>query len=330
MRTYLFKRILQSIPILIGISIISFAIIQLPPGDYLTTYVNNLRAQGDVIGDEQVKALEAQYGLDQPMYVQYWKWISNFLRGEMGQSFYWNKPVNELIGERIALSIAIALFSLVLTYSIAIPLGLYSAVRQYTLTDNILTVFAFIGVGMPSFLIALVLMYYGSAYFGLSAGGLFSPEYLEAPWSLARVVDLVKHLWLPALIIGISGTAGTIRVMRATTLDELSRPYVEAARARGLTERVAVLRYPARVALNPIMSTIGWQLPAIVSGETIVSLVLGLPTCGPLLYTALVTQDMFLAASFIMILSILTVLGTLLSDLLLAWIDPRIRFGGLQ
>ncbi len=330
MRTYLFKRILQSIPILIGISIISFAIIQLPPGDYLTTYVNNLRSQGDVIGDEQVKALEAQYGLDQPVYVQYWKWISNFVRGEMGQSFYWNKPVSELIGERLALSIAIALFSLVLTYSIAIPLGLYSAVRQYTLMDNILTVFAFIGVGLPSFLIALVLMYYGTAYLGLSAGGLFSPEYLEAPWSLARVVDLIKHLWLPALIIGISGTAGTVRVMRATTLDELSRPYVEAARARGLTERVAVLRYPARVALNPIMSTIGWQLPAIVSGEVIVSLVLGLPTCGPLLYTALITQDMFLAASFIMILSILTVIGTLLSDFLLAWIDPRIRFGGLQ
>jgi peptide/nickel transport system permease protein len=330
MRTFLLKRILQSIPILIGISIISFAIIQLPPGDYLTTYVSNLRAQGDVIGDEQVKALEAQYGLDSPLPVQYWKWISNFMRGDMGQSFYWNKPVNELIGERLALSIAIALFSLVLTYAIAIPLGLYSAMHQYTLTDNILTVFAFIGVGLPAFLIALVLMYYGSAYLGLSAGGLFSPEYLEAPWSPARVVDLLKHLWLPALIIGISGTAGTIRVMRATTLDELSRPYVEAARARGLTERVAVLRYPARVALNPIMSTIGWQLPAIVSGEVIVSLVLGLPTCGPLLYTALITQDMFLAASFIMILSILTVIGTLLSDLLLAWIDPRIRFGGLQ
>ena len=330
MRMYLLKRILQSIPILIGISIISFAIIQLPPGDYLTTYVNNLRSQGDVIGDEQVKALEAQYGLDSPMYVQYWKWISNFVRGEMGQSFYWNKPVNQLIGERLALSIAIALFSLVLTYSIAIPLGLYSAMHQYTLTDNILTVFAFVGVGLPAFLIALVLMYYGATYFGLSAGGLFSPEYLDAPWSLARVGDLIKHMWLPALVIGISGTAGTIRVMRATTLDELSRPYVEAARARGLTERVAVLRYPARVALNPIMSTIGWQLPAIVSGEVIVSLVLGLPTCGPLLYTALITQDMFLAASFIMILSILTVIGTLLSDLLLAWIDPRIRFGGLQ
>jgi peptide/nickel transport system permease protein len=330
MRTYLLQRILQAIPILVGISIISFLIIQLPPGDYLTTYVNNLRSQGDAISDEEVKALEQQYGLDSPAYVQYWKWVSNFVRGNMGQSFYWNKPVRDLIGERIALSIVVALFSLILTYAIAIPVGLYSATRQYTLTDHVLTVLAFIGVGLPSFLVALVLMYYGMRHFGLSAGGLFSPEYLDAPWSAGRVVDLLKHMWLPALIIGISGTAGTIRVMRATTLDELSRPYVEAARARGLGETTTVLRYPARVALNPIMSTIGWQLPAIVSGETIVSLVLGLPTCGPLLYTALITQDMYLAASFIMILSTLTVIGTLLSDLLLVWIDPRIRFGEIQ
>lgn len=330
MRAYLLQRILQAIPILVGISIISFMIIQLPPGDYLTTYVNNLRSQGDTISDEEVKALEQQFGLDSPIYVQYWKWVSNFVRGNMGQSFYWNKPVRELIGERIVLSMVVALFSLVLTYVIAIPVGLYSAMRQYTLIDNVLTVIAFFGVGLPSFLVALVLMYYGMRYFGLSAGGLFSPEYLDVPWSAGRIVDLMKHLWLPALIIGISGTAGTIRVMRATTLDEMSRPYVEAARARGLKESTAVLRYPARVALNPIMSTIGWQLPAIVSGETIVSLVLGLPTCGPLLYTALITQDMYLAASFIMILSALTVIGTLLSDILLAWVDPRIRFGDIQ
>jgi peptide/nickel transport system permease protein len=330
MRAYLLQRILQAIPILVGISIISFMIIQLPPGDYLTTYVNNLRSQGDTISDEEVKALEQQFGLDSSIYVQYWKWVSNFVQGNMGQSFYWNKPVRELIGERIALSMVVALFSLVLTYVIAIPVGLYSAMRQYTLIDNVLTVLAFIGVGLPSFLVALVLMYYGMRYFGLSAGGLFSPEYLDAPWSAGRITDLMKHLWLPALIIGISGTAGTIRIMRATTLDEMSRPYVEAARARGLKESTAVLRYPARVALNPIMSTIGWQLPAIVSGETIVSLVLGLPTCGPLLYTALITQDMYLAASFIMILSALTVIGTLLSDILLAWVDPRIRFGEIQ
>jgi peptide/nickel transport system permease protein len=330
MRTFVLKRILQALPILFGISVISFAIIQLPPGDYLTTYVNNLRSQGDMISDEQVKALEEQYGLDRPVHVQYWKWITNFVQGEMGQSFYWNKPVRSLIGERIALSMAVSIFALILTYTIAIPIGLISATRQYTLTDNIFTVLAFIGVGLPSFLVALVLMYFGNRYLGLGAGGLFSVEYLDAPWSLGRVWDLLKHMLLPALIIGISGTAGTIRVMRATTLDELSRPYVEAARARGLRELTAVLRYPVRVALNPIMSTIGWQLPALVSGETLVSMVLGLPTCGPLLYTALITQDMFLAASFIMILSTLTVIGTLLSDILLAWIDPRIRFGGIQ
>jgi len=330
MRTFILKRFLQAIPILFGISIIAFAIIQLPPGDYLTTYVNNLRSQGDVISDEQVKALEAQYGLNEPLPAQYWKWISNFVRGEMGQSFYWNKPVNTLIGERIALSMAVSLFALILSYSIAIPIGLISATKQYSITDNIFTVLAFIGVGLPSFLVALVLMYFGNRYLGLSAGGLFSAEYLDAAWSLGRVWDLMKHMVLPALIIGISGTAGTIRVMRATTLDELSRPYVEAARARGLRETIAVLRYPVRVALNPIVSTIGWQLPALVSGEVLVSMVLGLPTCGPLLYTALITQDMFLAASFIMILSTLTVIGTLLSDILLAWIDPRIRFGGIQ
>jgi len=327
MRAYLARRILQCIPILIGISLIAFAIIQLPPGDYLTTYVNNLAAQGEVIGEDEIAALKRQYGLDLPVYMQYVKWITNFIRGQMGYSFYWNKPVSALIGERIALSMLVSIFTLIVQYSIAIPVGIYSAAKQYSLSDYIITFIAFIGVGLPAFLVALVVMYLGIRYFGLSAGGLFSPQYLDAPWSLARVVDLLKHMWLPVIVIGISGTAGTIRVMRAITLDELSRPYVEAARARGLTETQAVLRYPVRVALNPVMSTIGWQLPAIVSGETLVALVLGLPTCGPLLYTALITQDMFLAASFIMILSTLTVVGTLISDILLAWIDPRVRFG---
>jgi peptide/nickel transport system permease protein len=330
MRVYILKRVLQSLPILVGISFIAFMIIQLPPGDFLTTYVNTLASQGEHIDQSQLNALKEQYGLDRPLYVQYWKWITNFVRGNMGQSFYWNKPVNTLIGERIVLTMAISLFSLILTYSIAIPVGLFSAVKQYTIADNLLTVIAFVGVGLPSFLVALVLMYFATVYLNLSPGGLFSPQYLDAPWSVARVLDLTKHMWLPALIIGISGTAGTIRVMRATTLDELSRPYVEAARARGLTERTAVLRYPVRVALNPIISTIGWQLPAIVSGETIVALVLGIPTIGPLLYSALIFQDMYLAASFIMILSFLTIVGTLISDIMLAWIDPRIRFGGIQ
>ena len=330
MRSYVIKRILQAIPILIGISLIAFLIIQLPPGDYLTVYASNLRAQGEVIGDEALEALKRQYALDKPLYIQYITWITKFVRGDMGQSFYWNRPVVTLISERIALSMIVSILTLIVTYIIAIPVGIYSSIKQYTWSDHFITFVAFIGVGLPSFLVALIVMYLGVKYFGLGAGGLFSPEFLDAPWSLARVIDMLKHMWLPVIVIGISGTAGTIRVMRATTLDELSRPYVEAARARGLSEMKAVLRYPVRVALNPILSTIGWQLPAIVSGETLVSLVLGLPTCGPLLYRALITQDMFLAASFIMILSTLTVIGTLLSDILLAWIDPRIRFGGAQ
>ena len=211
MRTYIIKRVLQSIPILFGISLIVFAIIQLPPGDYLTTYVNNLRSQGEVIGTEELDALKAQYGLDEPVTVQYVKWITNFVQGDMGFSFYWNKPVRDLIGERILLSMIVSIFSLILTYLIAIPVGLFSATRPYSLADNILTILAFLGVGLPTFLVALVIMYAGLHYLGLSAGGLFAPEFLDAPWSMARVVDLLKHVWLPALVVGVSGTAGTIR-----------------------------------------------------------------------------------------------------------------------
>lgn len=327
MRTYIIKRLLQVIPILIGISLISFMIIQLPPGDFLTVYAANLAAQGERLAEEELAALRAQYALDKPIHMQYIKWVTNFVQGDMGQSFYWNKPVRELIGERIALSMIVSILTLIVAYGIAIPVGIFSSVKQYTFADHFITFIAFIGVGLPSFLVALVVMYIGVKYFNLNAGGLFSAEYLDAEWSFGRVVDLLSHMWLPVIVIGVSRTAGTIRVMRATTLDELSKPYVEAARARGLSESKAVLKYPVRVALNPILSTIGWTLPAIVSGETLVSLILGLPTTGPLLYSALITQDMFLAASFIMILSSLTVLGTLISDLLLAWIDPRIRFG---
>lgn len=330
MRTFMLRRVIQAIPTLVGISIVSFIIIQLPPGDFLTVYVANLQAQGENVRQEEFQFLVDQYALDKPVYAQYWKWVSNFVQGDFGQSFYWGKPVRMLIGERIALTMAVSFMTLIVAYGIAIPVGIFSSVKQYTLADHIITLVAFFGVGMPSFLVALIVMYLGVKYFNLSAGGLFSAEYLDAEWSFARVIDLLKHMWLPVVVIGVSRTAGTIRVMRATTLDELSKPYVEAARARGLSESKAVLKYPVRVALNPIMSTIGWTLPAIVSGETLVSLVLGLPTTGPLLYRALLTQDMYLAASFVMILSSLTVVGTLLSDLLLVWVDPRIRFGGAE
>ena len=327
MRVYILRRVLQLIPTLFLISIVSFAIIQLPPGDYLSTYVANLAAAGEELSDAEIAGLEAQYGLNQPMYVQYFKWITNFVQGDMGQSFYWDRPVNTLIGERLALTMIMSFLTLLFVYAVAIPIGIYSAVRQYSPTDYAVTFLGFIGLATPNFLLALVLMYIGIKYFGASAGGLFSEEYLDAPWTLAKVWDMLKHMWLPVVIVGTAGTAGTIRIMRATTLDELGRPYVETARAKGLTENKLTRKYPVRVALNPILSTIGWQLPQIVSGTVLVALVLNLPTTGPLLWRALMSQDMYLAASFIMILSSLTLIGTLLSDILLAWVDPRIRYG---
>ena len=310
MRTFLIRRILHMIPTFFLISVVSFAIIQLPPGDYLTTYVANLAAAGELLSEEEIAGLYKQYGLDRSVYVQYWKWLTNFLRGDMGQSFYWDRPVNQLIGERIALTMLLSFLSLLFAYALAIPIGVYSAVNQYSPADYAVTFLGFIGLATPNFLLALILMYVGIKYFGAGAGGLFSPEYLDAPWSLARVIDMLKHMVLPMIIVGTAGTAGTMRVMRAATLDELGRPYVETARAKGLRERFLILKYPVRVALNPILSTIGWLLPEIVSGSVIVALVLNLPTTGPLLLGALRSQDMFLAASMIMILSTLTLLGT--------------------
>jgi peptide/nickel transport system permease protein len=327
MREYILRRVLQLIPTLIFISIVSFVIIQLPPGDYLTTYVANLAAAGEVLSEAEIAGLEAQYGLNQPAYVQYFKWITNFVQGDMGQSFYWDRPVNKLIGERLALTMVMSFLTLLFVYAMAIPIGIYSAMHQYSTTDYVFTFLGFIGLATPNFLLALVFMYIGIKFFGANAGGLFSEEYLDASWSLGRIWDMLKHMWLPVVIVGTAGTAGTIRVMRATTLDELGRPYVETARSKGLREGELTVKYPVRVALNPILSTIGWQLPQIVSGTVLVALVLNLPTTGPLLWRALMSQDMYLAASFIMILSTLTLVGTLLSDILLAWVDPRIRYG---
>ena len=327
MRTYLLRRLLQLIPTAFLISVISFLIIQLPPGDYLTTYVQNLAAAGEEVTEAEIAGLYKQYGLDRPIHVQYWIWITKFVRGDMGQSFYWDRPVNQLIGERIALTMLLSFLSLLFAYALAIPFGIYSAVRKYSPADYALTFMGFIGLATPNFLLALILMYFGIKYFDAGAGGLFSPEFLDAPWSAARVLDMLRHMVLPMIIVGTAGTASTMRVMRASTLDELGRPYVEAARAKGLREARLVLKYPVRVALNPILSTIGWVLPEIVSGAVIVALILNLPTTGPLLLGALRSQDMFLAASMIMILSGLTLVGTLISDILLAWVDPKIRYG---
>ena len=327
MLQYLIKRILYMIPTLIAISMVSFAIIQLPPGDYLDTMVATLASQGEEVNYEAIQALQDRYGLGQPVYVQYWKWISGIIfRGDFGQSFAWNKPVDELIWDRLMLTFIISLVSLLFVWTVAFPIGIYSAVRQYSVGDYVATFLGFLGLATPNFLLALILMYVAFRYFNQSVGGLFSPEYVDAAWSWAKVGDLLAHLWVPVIIIGTAGTAGLIRIMRANLLDELKKPYVVTARAKGMSEWKLLFRYPVRVALNPFISTVGWVLPTLVSGAAIVSIVLSLPTTGPLMIRALLSQDMYLAGSFLMMLSVLTVIGTLVSDLLLAWLDPRIRY----
>jgi peptide/nickel transport system permease protein len=325
MLQYFLRRFLLMIPTLFLISVVTFVVIQLPPGDFLTTYLAR-QAELDGISDRSViEAMRKQYGLDQPQYVQYYKWMTRVLQGNWGVSFEWNRPVQDLIFGRIAWTFGISLTTMLLGWSIAFPIGIYSAIRQYSIGDYIFTGISFVGMGTPDFLLALVFLYVVYKLFNYNAAGLFSPGFEEAPWSWAKVVDLLKHLWVPVLILGTSGTAGLIRTMRANLLDELHKPYVTTARSKGLTEGRVVMKYPVRVALNPFVSTVGWALPGLISGATIVGIVLGLPTNGPLLLRALQSQDMYLAGSFILILSTLTVIGTFLSDLLLAWLDPRIR-----
>jgi peptide/nickel transport system permease protein len=327
MLQYIIRRILYMIPTFFLISIVSFIIIQLPPGDYLTSLVATMASTGETVDRAALVALEQRYGLGQPVYVQYWKWISGIiLRGDFGQSFEWNQPVSALIWGRLALTFVLSLATLLFTWVVAFPIGIYSAVRQYSLGDYISTVIGYIGLAIPNFLLALVMMYISFKYFNQSVGGLFSPEYQDAPWSMGKVVDMLAHLWIPVIIIGTAGTAGLIRIMRANLLDELHKPYVVTARAKGLPEYKLLLKYPVRVALNPFVSTLGWTLPTLVSGAAIISIVLSLPTTGPLLLRALMSQDMYLAGSFILMLSTLTVIGTLISDILLAWLDPRIRY----
>ncbi|HEO71794.1 MAG TPA: ABC transporter permease [Candidatus Hydrogenedentes bacterium] len=326
MTTYILRRILIMIPTLLVISIITFAVIQLPPGDYLTTYMANLAQTGEEADQAVIESLRAQYGLDKPLWYQYGKWIWGVLHGDFGQSFSMNKPVKELIWERLALTVLISLVTLVFTWIIAIPIGIYSATHQYTFFDYFFTFLGFIGMSIPGFLLALILMSLSYKYLNTTPGGLFSDAYLDAPWSMAKVVDLLKHLWIPVVILSVAGTAGLIRQVRANLLDQLEMPYVVTARAKGLGELRLLLKYPVRVAINPIVSTLGWMLPMLFSGSVIVAMVLSLPTTGPLLLSGLLEQDMYLAGSFIMILSTLTVIGTLISDILLAWVDPRIRF----
>jgi peptide/nickel transport system permease protein len=327
MLAFIIRRILLMIPTMFAISVVVFIIIQLPPGDYLTTLIAALSSQGETVNRDAIEALESRYGLDQPWYIQYFYWMKNILlHFDFGNSFEYNRPVTDLIGQRLLFTMLISIGGLLLTWAIAFPVGIYSAVRKYTIGDYILTFFAFLGLAVPEFMIALILLYVSFRYFHQSVGGLFSPEYVDAAWSFAKFVDLMAHLWIPIVIVGVASTAALIRIMRANLLDELNKPYVVTARSKGLSERKLLMRYPVRTALNPFVSTSGSILPELVSGETIIGVVLSLPTMGPLLLRALQSQDMYLAGGIILMISVLTVIGTLLSDILLAWLDPRIRF----
>ena len=325
MLSFIVRRLLIMIPTMLAISQVAFIIIKLPPGDYLTTVITNAAARGETIDPDELARLQRQYGLDQPMVVQYFDWLAGLFVGDWGYSFEYNRPVSDIIWERVGWSFIISILSLIFVWVIAFPLGVFSAVRQHSWGDYITAFFGFIGLATPDFLLALVLLYIAFAWFNQSVGGLFSPEYIDAIWSWARFGDLLKHLWVPLVILGTNGIASMTRIMRANLLDELHKPYVTTARAKGLTERRLTMKYPVRIAVNPLVSSSGGLLAGLISGEAIVAIVLSLPTTGPMLLNALRAQDMYLAASFIMLLSLLTTIGVLLSDIALAWVDPRIR-----
>lgn len=327
MSGYIVRRILYMFPTLIGISLLSFAIIQLPPGDFVNAMAARLAEQGEALDGARLAALRERYGLDQPMYVQYVRWMWGILtRGDFGMSFEWNQPVSGLLWERLALTFVLAFGSMLFIWVVAIPIGIYSAVYKYSAGDYLATFFGFVGFAIPNFVLALILMYLSYRYFGQSIGGLFSPEYVSAPWSFEKFLDLLKNLWIPTVILGTAGTAELIRTMRANLLDELKRPYVITARAKGVPEYRLLMKYPVRMALNPFVSSLSRVLVHLISGSAIVSVVLSLPTSGPLLLRALMSQDMYLAGSIIMMLSMLTVVCTLISDILLVMLDPRIKY----
>jgi len=324
---YIIRRILTAIPLLISISIICFVIIQLPEGDYLDRKIQQLEEEfGDSSSLAQVEVLRQRYGLDQPMWMRYLLWITGFVRGEFGESFEYEREVTELIWDRLAFTILISICSLIFTYAMAIPLGIYSATHQYKWSDHLLTLLSFIGMSLPGFLVALTLIVFVFNVFHVPLFGLFSSYYEGAPWTFGKFTDLLKHLWIPVVVIGINGTAGLMRIMRGNLLDVLGQPFVQTARAKGLHERVVVFRHAVRIAINPLISILGMSLPGILSGATIVSIVLGLPTVGPLLLQSLMSEDIYLGGTLIMMFSILLVFGNLLADIALAWVDPRIRY----
>ncbi len=328
MLSYTARRILVMIPTLIAISIIIFIIIQLPPGDYLETYINELKSQGEQVDPARIEYLKEIYGLDKPIHEQYLVWVWGLLQGDLGYSFEFELPVSEVVGDRLWLSMVLSTSTIIFTWIMAFPIGIYSAVRQYSAGDYALTFLGFLGLATPNFLLALVLMYLANVYFGVSIGGLMDERFIDQPWSLAKVGSVLEHLIVPVIVIGTAGTASLIRTLRANLLDELQKQYVVTGRAKGLSPGKLLLKYPLRIALNPFVADIGNILPRIISGAVLVSVVMNLPTTGPMLLRALQSQDMYLAGSFLMFLSLLVVIGTFLSDLGLAALDPRIRLEG--
>lgn len=324
---YFLRRLVYMVVVLIVISVISFIIIQLPPGDFLTGRMAELGGAGTAVGEEQIIALRKRYSLDMPVYYQYFKWMWKILHGDFGLSFKYNRPVSELIAERFPLTIMVSVLVFIFTYAVAIPIGIYSATHQYSISDYFFTTTGFAGLAIPNFLFALILIILFHKYFGISVGGLFSIDYIAAPWSIGKFIDMLKHFPIPIIVIGTSQTTWLIRVMRGCLLDELNKQYVITARAKGLEERTLLFKYPVRVAINPIISNISLVFPSIISGQIITTVVLSLPTTGPLLLQALMSQDMFLAGALIMLIGFLAVIGSFLSDILLAWMNPRIRYG---
>lgn len=328
MATYLARRLLTMLLTLVVISILVFTIIQLPPGDYLSSYITELQSQGELVAQEKIEFLRQEYGLDRPLYQQYLVWVFGLLHGDMGYSFAHGRPVSEVVGDRLLLTIVLNFSTVLFIYLVSFPIGVYSATHQYSWSDYGLTFLGLLGLATPNFLLALILMYLANVWFGTSIGTLIDAQYINEPWSVAKVLSVLGHLWVPVVVIGTSGTASTIRRLRANLLDELQKQYVVTGRAKGLPERRLLLKYPLRMALNPFISDIGNLLPSVVSGSVIVSAVMSLQTTGPILLSALQSQDFYLAGSFLMFLAVLTVIGMFLSDILLAILDPRIRLTG--
>ena len=324
---YIASRLMTMVLTLVAISVLVFAIIQLPPGDYLTSYIAEIQAQGEQVTADKIAFLREEYGLDKPLWQQYLVWVTGLVQGDLGYSFEYSQPVADVVGERMPLTLLLNVATVIFIYLVSFPIGIYSATHQYSWGDHGLSFLGFLGLATPNFLLALILLYFANVWFGTSIGGLMAPEFIDAPWSMAKLGSVLAHLWVPVIVIGTAGTAGMIRRLRANLLDELHRQYVTTARAKGLSERRILFKYPLRMALNPFIADLGSILPQIVSGSVIISAVMSLPTTGPMLLSSLRSQDMYLAGSFLMFLAVLTVVGMFVSDLLLAVLDPRIRLG---